>query len=144
MSPRERVEQFRDLAKGIVETYEYNQTMIADLESAVSDITHEIEFSKYDVRRGFDAYRRMHEITTDRRKKKYENEVLKDLYALIKSDPNYIDKLNRIVGDARKREEMQAGRKYYNRSTGTILGENPTLVSMKAMRLRDTKQFTVR
>lgn len=134
MTARETVEMFRDAARHIIDTYEYNEKMIQSLEHAVIDVTHEIEFSQYDVRRGFDAYKRLKEIVVERRRMKNENEVLRDAYDQIIADKTLMNRLNKSVGHARKCEEAQRTRKYYNKSTGTVLGDCVPMVSIQAIR----------
>lgn len=101
--------------KDVTEIYERNAEIIKQAENELVDLEHEIELSNpKNARDGYKIYKEIREVRIRRRQAKNENELLKDLYDLLKeqSSQKFRNKIQQIQGNAAKIEKLQENRTY--------------------------------
>lgn len=74
----------RDAIKHLPERYENNQKEINQLEKERTDLLHMAELVDLNAVDGFRLYKEIQRVERDRRERKDENELLKNLYPTLK------------------------------------------------------------
>lgn len=101
--------------KDVIETYEKNAEIIKQSEEELVDLEHEIELSNpKNARDGYKVYKEIREVRIRRRQAKNENELLKDMYDLLKDNQSqkFKNKIQQIQGNAAKIAKTQENRTY--------------------------------
>lgn len=106
------IEHFRDMLQEIPKQYEFNQREIKRLEQERNDLMHLAEFGKYNAFEGYSYFRRLGEISQERRKIKDENELLEPIVKMIEKKNITKEKLNQLIGQCRKIMKTQEKRSY--------------------------------
>lgn len=124
--------------QSVIKQYEWNLEVINQTQAEQNDILHEIELSApKDLYHGWLMYRALRDLRTKRRIAKEENEILKEMYEFLLTQPSqtFKNKLQQIQGNARKVSEMQESRTYKPREREdlTIADKHTKTKSFEAM-----------
>lgn len=114
--------------KDVLYTYENNQAEIKRIEESLNDVYHEAELSpNKDLYGGYKIYKSIRELRQRRRTLKNEQELLKDMYEFMKTQPaqQFKSKIQSIQGEAAKVYNAQEKRTYTPRQRDdlTIAGK---------------------
>lgn len=107
----------------VVKRYENNEATIKRTEDALNDVYHEIELGKdQDLHGGWKLYRQVKDLRNERRQAKNENQLLKDMYDYIKSQPgqSFKTKIQSIQGNSAKIYDAQCKRTYTPRQLDSL------------------------
>jgi hypothetical protein len=117
------------IATDVVKKYESNVEIIKKTEDELNDVYHEIELGKpLDLYGGYKLYRQVKDLRMQRRQAKDENDLLKDMYEYIKSQPgqSFKSKIQSIQGSSVKVYEAQSRRTYNPRQRSDLTITNKT------------------
>jgi hypothetical protein len=118
-----------DIYQKVIQRYESNIQTIKQTEEELNDIYHECELSEpKNVYQGYLMYKAIREIRQKRRTAKNENELLQNMYELLKSQQGqqFKKSIQSIQGSSITVSEAQDRRVYLpkHRSDLTIAGQN--------------------
>ena len=102
----------------VIKNYERNLDIIKQTEDELNDINHEIELSEpKNAYQGYLLYKEIRDLRIKRRTAKEENELLKDMYEYLKSQPGqaFKTKIQSIQGNSAKLRTTQESRIYQPR-----------------------------
>lgn len=102
----------------VIKNYERNLDLIKQTEEELNDINHEIELSEpKNAYQGYLLYKEIRDLRIKRRTAKEENELLKDMYEYLKSQPGqaFKSKIQSIQGNSAKLRTTQESRTYQPR-----------------------------
>lgn len=114
---------FIQIANDVVKKYESNVELIKQTEEELTDIEHEIELGRpQDLYGGYKLYKQIKVLRMTRRQAKDENQLLKDMYDYIKSQPGqaFKSKIQSIQGSSAKVYEAQSHRTYTPRQRNDL------------------------
>lgn len=114
---------FIQIANDVVKKYENNVELIKQTEEELTDIEHEIELGRpQDLYGGYKLYKQIKDLRMTRRQAKDENQLLKDMYDYIKSQPGqaFKSKIQSIQGSSAKVYEAQSRRTYTPRQRNDL------------------------
>jgi hypothetical protein len=114
---------FIQIANDVVKKYESNVEVIKQTEEELTDVYHEIELGKpQDMYGGYKLYKQVKDLRMRRRQAKDENDLLKDMYEYIKSQPgqSFKSKMQSIQGNSVKVYEAQSRRTYTPRQRNDL------------------------
>lgn len=117
------------IATDVVKKYESNVEIIKKTEDELNDVYHEIELGKpQDLYGGYKLYKQVKDLRMQRRQAKDENDLLKDMYEYIKSQPgqSFKSKIQSIQGSSAKVYEAQSRRIYNPRQRSDLTITNKT------------------
>jgi DNA-binding transcriptional MerR regulator len=117
------------IATDVVKKYESNVEIIKKTEDELNDVYHEIELGKpQDLNGGYKLYKQVKDLRMQRRQAKDENDLLKDMYEYIKSQPgqSFKSKIQSIQGSSAKVYEAQSRRTYNPRQRSDLTITNKT------------------
>ena len=117
------------IATDVVKKYESNVEIIKKTEDELNDVYHEIELGKpQDLYGGYKLYKQVKDLRMQRRQAKDENDLLKDMYEYIKSQPgqSFKSKIQSIQGSSAKVYEAQSRRTYNPRQRNDLTITNKT------------------
>jgi len=117
------------IATDVVKKYESNVEIIKKTEDELNDVYHEIELGKpQDLYGGYKLYKQVKDLRMQRRQAKDENDLLKDMYDYIKSQPgqSFKSKIQSIQGSSAKVYEAQNRRTYNPRQRSDLTITNKT------------------
>lgn len=120
---------FIQIANDVVKKYESNVEIIKQTEEELTDVYHEIELGKpQDLYGGYKLYKQVKDLRMRRRQAKDENDLLKDMYEYIKSQPGqaFKSKMQSIQGNSVKVYEAQSRRTYTPRQRDDLTITNKT------------------
>ena len=120
---------FIQIATDVVKKYESNVEIIKKTEDELNDVYHEIELGKaQDLYGGYKLYKQVKDLRMQRRQAKDENDLLKDMYEYIKSQPgqSFKSKIQSIQGSSVKVYEAQSRRTYNPRQRSDLTITNKT------------------
>lgn len=120
---------FIQIANDVVKKYESNVEIIKQTEDELTDVYHEIELGKpQDMYGGYKLYKQVKDLRMKRRQAKDENDLLKDMYEYIKSQPgqSFKSKMQSIQGNSVKVYEAQSRRTYTPRQRDDLTITNKT------------------
>ena len=120
---------FIQIANDVVKKYESNVEIIKQTEEELTDVYHEIELGKpQDMYGGYKLYKQVKDLRMRRRQAKDENDLLKDMYEYIKSQPgqSFKSKMQSIQGNSVKVYEAQSRRTYTPRQRDDLTITNKT------------------
>lgn len=120
---------FIQIANDVVKKYESNVEVIKQTEDELTDVYHEIELGKpQDMYGGYKLYKQVKDLRMRRRQAKDENDLLKDMYEYIKSQPgqSFKSKIQSIQGNSVKVYEAQSRRTYTPRQRDDLTITNKT------------------
>ena len=120
---------FIQIANDVVKKYESNVEIIKQAEDELTDVYHEIELGKpQDLYGGYKLYKQVKDLRMKRRQAKDENDLLKDMYDYIKSQPGqaFKSKMQSIQGNSVKVYEAQSRRTYTPRQRDDLTITNKT------------------
>ena len=107
----------------VIKAYERNLEVIKQTEDELNDLNHEIELSSpKDMYKGYLLYKDIRELRIRRRTAKDENELLKDMYEYLKSQPGqtFKTKMQQLQGSAAKLHTTQESRTYVPRQRNDL------------------------
>jgi len=115
----------------VIQNYEKNVEDIKRIEDELNDINHEVELSApKDMYKGWQMYSDIRKLRIERRQKKEENELMKELYEYLTGThaQNFKTKMQQIQGISAKIRQMQERRTYRPRQRDdlTCKGETST------------------
>ncbi len=113
----------------VVKKYESNIEIIKQTEDSLTDVYHEIELGKnQDMYHGYLLYKTVKDLRMKRRQAKDENDLLRDMYEYIKSQPGqtFKSKIQSIQGNSVKVYEAQSHRTYTPRQRDDLTITNKT------------------
>jgi hypothetical protein len=97
----------------ITDRYRILEEQFKDVEDLHCDLEHEIEFSNYDIQRGYKAYKQFRDMRIERRKLKDEIELLEPIATYINENRKiFLDGLGRVKGECKKINDRQKNRLY--------------------------------
>ena len=102
----------------VIKNYERNLDVIKQTEDELNDLNHEIELSEpKNAYQGYMLYKEIRDLRIKRRTAKEENELLKDMYEYLKSQPGqaFKSKIQSIQGNSAKLRTTQESRTYQPR-----------------------------
>ncbi len=111
------------IANDVVRRYESNESIIKRTEGELTDIEHEIELgNSQDLYGGWKLYKQIKELRMQRRQAKNENELLRDMYEYIKSQPGqtFKSKIQSIQSNSAKVYDAQNRRVYSPRQRSDL------------------------
>lgn len=114
---------FIQIVNDVVKKYESNVEVIKQTEDELTDVYHEIELGKpQDLYGGYKLYKQVKDLRMKRRQAKDENDLLKDMYEYIKSQPgqSFKSKMQSIQGNSVKVYEAQSRRTYTPRQRSDL------------------------
>lgn len=114
---------FIQITNDVTKKYESNVEIIKQTEDELQDLMHEIELGKpQDMYGGYKLYKQVKDLRMKRRQCKNENELLKDMYEYIKSQPGqaFKSKMQSIQGNSVKVHEVQSRRNYTPRQRSDL------------------------
>lgn len=117
------------IATDVVKKYENNVEIIKKTEDELNDVYHEIELGKaQDLYGGYKLYKQVKDLRMQRRQAKDENDLLKDMYEYVKSQPgqSFKSKIQSIQGSSAKVYEAQSRRTYNPRQRSDLTITNKT------------------
>lgn len=117
------------IATDVVKKYESNVEIIKKTEDELNDVYHEIELGKaQDLYGGYKLYKQVKDLRMQRRQAKDENDLLKDMYEYVKSQPgqSFKSKIQSIQGSSAKVYEAQNRRTYNPRQRNDLTITNKT------------------
>ena len=117
------------IATDVVKKYESNVEIIKKTEDELNNVYHEIELGKpQDLYGGYKLYKQVKDLRMQRRQAKDENDLLKDMYDYIKSQPgqSFKSKIQSIQGSSAKVYEAQNRRTYNPRQRSDLTITNKT------------------
>ena len=117
------------IATDVVKKYESNMEIIKKTEDELNDVYHEIELGKaQDLYGGYKLYKQVKDLRMQRRQAKDENDLLKDMYEYVKSQPgqSFKSKIQSIQGSSAKVYEAQNRRTYNPRQRSDLTITNKT------------------
>ena len=120
---------FIQIANDVVKKYESNVEIIKQTEEELTDVYHEIELGRpQDMYGGYKLYKQVKDLRMRRRQAKDENDLLKDMYEYIKSQPgqSFKSKMQSIQGNSVKVYEAQSRRTYTPRQRDDLTITNKT------------------
>lgn len=120
---------FIQIFNDVVRKYESNLDIIKNTEEELTDVYHEIELGKdQDLYHGWLLYRQVKDLRMKRRQAKDENDLLRDMYDYIKSQPgqSFKSKIQSIQGNSAKVYEAQSRRTYNPRQRNDLTITNKT------------------
>ena len=125
---------FIQIANDVVKKYESNVEVIKQTEDELTDVYHEIELGKpQDMYGGYKLYKQVKDLRMRRRQAKDENDLLKDMYEYIKSQPgqSFKSKMQSIQGNSVKVYEAQSHRTYTPRQRSDLTITDRTCETIK-------------
>lgn len=136
------------ITSDVIKNYERNVEEIKRIEDELNDINHEIELSSpKDLYKGWLMYKTIRDLRIERRRRKEEVELMKDMYEYFKSQPGqaFKNKIQQIQGSAAKLREIQEHRTYKPRQRDdlTCTGETSTAHKPFEDMLREFKETKV-
>lgn len=120
---------FISIFNDVVRKYESNLEVIKQTEEELNDVYHEIELGKsQDMYHGYLLYKSVKDLRMKRRQAKDENDLLKDMYDYIKSQPgqSFKSKIQSIQGNSVKVYDAQNRRTYTPRQRNDLTITNKT------------------
>jgi hypothetical protein len=114
---------FIQIFNDVVRKYESNVETIKRTEDELTDVYHEIELGRnQDMYHGYLLYRQVKDLRMRRRQAKDENDLLRDMYEYIKSQPgqSFKSKIQSIQGNSAKVYEAQSRRTYTPRQRSDL------------------------
>jgi hypothetical protein len=114
---------FIQIFNDVVRKYESNVETIKRTEDELTDVYHEIELGRnQDMYHGYLLYRQVKDLRMRRRQAKDENDLLRDMYEYIKSQPgqSFKSKIQSIQGNSAKVYEAQSRRTYTPRQRNDL------------------------
>lgn len=117
------------IATDVVKKYESNVEIIKKTEDELNDVYHEIELGKpQDLYGGYKLYKQVKDLRMQRRQAKDENDLLKDMYEYVKSQPgqSFKSKIQSIQGSSAKVYGAQNRRTYNPRQRSDLTITNKT------------------
>ena len=120
---------FISIFNDVVRKYESNLEVIKQTEEELNDVYHEIELGKsQDMYHGYLLYKSVKDLRMKRRQAKDENDLLKDMYDYIKSQPgqSFKSKIQSIQGNSVKVYDAQNHRTYTPRQRNDLTITNKT------------------
>lgn len=118
----------------VKKNYENNQEIIKQTEDELNDLYHEAELSEpKDMYKGYLIYKAIRETRIRRRKAKEENEVLKEIYEYLNTQPcqAFKSKIQSIQGNATKIRSAQESRTYRPRQRSDLTITDKTSTAYK-------------
>lgn len=125
---------FIQIVNDVVKKYESNVEVIKQTEDELTDVYHEIELGKpQDMYGGYKLYKQVKDLRMRRRQAKDENDLLKDMYEYIKSQPgqSFMSKMRSIQGNSVKVYEVQSRRTYTPRQRSDLTITDRTCETIK-------------
>ena len=116
MKLSERLSALLSEIREIQNLYAFSQGRIDDLELLQSDLLHKIEFNAKTAQERNKIATQLKKMRTERRKNKEAVELYKELIVFISDNQSQVKRLERILGNIRKIEEMQSNRQYKPRT----------------------------
>ena len=110
------LELMQNTMQDVKNTYEYNVKRHSELDKMLNDYNHELEFSNYDVVRGFKLYKKIHSTLNERRKVKNEIEILHSTYKVIKNNQSLLNNLSTSLAEAKQIEKRLTVSVYHKRT----------------------------
>lgn len=111
------------IANDVVRRYESNEDIIKRTEGELTDIEHEIELGDpKDLYGGWKLYKQIKDLRMQRRQAKNENELLRDMYEYMKSQPGqtFKSKIQSIQSNSAKIYDAQNRRIYIPRQRSDL------------------------
>lgn len=111
------------IANDVVKRYESNEDIIKQTEGELTDVEHEIELGNaQDLYGGWKLYKQIKELRMKRRQAKNENELLRDMYEYVKSQPGqaFKSKIQSIQSSSAKVYDAQSKRVYTPRQRSDL------------------------
>lgn len=111
------------IANDVVKRYESNEDIIKQTEGELTDVEHEIELgNSQDLYGGWKLYKQIKELRMKRRQAKNENELLRDMYEYVKSQPGqaFKSKIQSIQSSSAKVYDAQSKRVYTPRQRSDL------------------------
>jgi 5'-deoxynucleotidase YfbR-like HD superfamily hydrolase len=105
----------RDAIENVPKQLNANHEEIAQIEREIQDLLHVLEFTKFNASEGYKLSKQLQAARQERRKLKNENELLGGLSKIMLKIKPQTDNLNAVIGDIRKRKQMQTNRTYHCR-----------------------------
>lgn len=115
--------------QNVLKDYERDLDRIQEIEDELQDIYHEIELSpSKDMYAGYLLYRRIRELRIERRRCKYETELMKETYEFFKSQQGqgFKNKMQQLQGNAKRLRDVQEKRTYKPRVRDDLTIEGVT------------------
>ena len=120
---------FIQIFNDVIKKYESNLDIIKQTEDSLTDVYHEIELGKnQDMYHGYLLYKQVKDLRMKRRQAKDENDLLRDMYEYIKSQPgqSFKSKIQSIQGNSAKVYDAQSRRTYTPRQLDNLTITNKT------------------
>ena len=111
------------IANDVIRRYESNEDIIKRTEGELTDVEHEIELGNpQDLYGGWKLYKQIKDLRMQRRQAKSENELLKDMYEYMKSQPGqaFKSKIQSIQSNSAKIYDAQNRRVYVPRQRSDL------------------------
>jgi hypothetical protein len=121
MTPIEAGETILKCIDYICKQFEANYKLIGELDKQLCDLQHEIEFTPFDVQRGYKLAKQTQDLRRQRREAKDENEVLYRMQEYLNNgnSKSFVVGFTASVSKAKKRLEELPNREYMPRAQCT-------------------------
>ena len=118
MTPIEAGETILKCIDYITKQFEANYKLIGELDKQLCDLQHEIEFTPFDVQRGYKLAKQVQDLRRQRREAKDDNEVLYRMQEYLNkgNSRSFVVGFAASLGKAKKRSEVLPDRKYAPRA----------------------------
>lgn len=120
--------------QNVINNYERDLEEIKRIEQELNDLNHECELSRpKDMYSGYKIYKQIRELRIERRQRKEEVEILKDMYEYLKSQQGqaFKTKMQQIQGNAAKLRDVQEKRTYTPRQRDDLTCTEQTSTAHK-------------
>lgn len=115
--PEKTVTDFLSFLRTVKSRYDGNVRALEEAEAQLQDLEHYAELNEdLDCADGYGVYRKIRDIRRQRRAYKNENELLTPLYQWITEDAAEVKKLERALGETRRKAELIDKRQYMART----------------------------
>ena len=136
------------IIQNVIKDYERDEVEIKQIEDELNDLNHECELSApKNMYQGYLLYKQIRELRIERRRRKEEVELLKDMYEYFKSQQGqaFKSKIQSIQSDAAKLREIQERRTYTPRQRNDLTCTEQTSTAHKPFEemLKDFKETKV-
>lgn len=111
------------IIQDVIKSYERNEERVKAIEGELNDLNHEIELTpSRNMYSGYLLYKSIRELRIERRQRKEENELMKDMYEYFKGQQgqSFKNKIQQIQGNAAKLREVQERRTYTPRQRNDL------------------------
>jgi hypothetical protein len=118
MTPIEAGETILKCIDYICKQFEANYKLIGELDKQLCDLQHEIEFTPFDIQKGYKLAKQTQDLRRQRREAKDENEVLYRMQEYLNNGnaKSFVVGFTATVGKAKKRLEELPNREYTPRA----------------------------